>query len=77
MAGGGAVYNLAYGDTPGGPSRLVTLANSILADSNGGIDLFNHAANTTPAVEANVATVTATGPNLIRSTTANITARPR
>jgi hypothetical protein len=61
---GGAVYNLAYGGSSA--AAFLTLGNSILADSNGGTDLVNNPAFTT------VATVTATGPNLIGSTTATI-----
>jgi hypothetical protein len=43
-ADGGAVYNLAYGNnilTGGGTSASVTLFNSILADSTGGLDLVS------------------------------------
>ncbi len=68
---GGAVYNLAFGNTlTGGPgSATLTLANSILADSTGGTDLASNAIN---GANTNTATVTATGPNLIRSTAATI-----
>ena len=68
---------MAFGGTPsGGPAAaFLTLANSILADSNGGTDLANNADNPqgTPPVDSVVATVTATGPNLIGSTAATIT----
>jgi hypothetical protein len=48
-ADGGAVYNLAYGNnilTGGGTSASVTLFNSILADSTGGVDLVSSAPHT-------------------------------
>ena len=68
---GGAVYNLASGAPP--LAAFLTLANSILADSNGGTDLVNTPAQPiTTLTGPLVATVTATGPNLIGSTAATI-----
>jgi hypothetical protein len=71
-AAGGALYNLSLDVPafPGGPpvtpslKAVVTAANSILAGSLGGTDLFNHRVHGT-------ATVTASSPNIV-TTSANV-----
>ena len=69
-SGGGAVYNLAFGIAGGAATASLTLANSILAGDTVGVDLASLAVN---GVNANTATVTATGPNLVGSFAATIT----
>jgi hypothetical protein len=71
-ANGGDVYNLAYGNvynTGGAISSTATIANSILANSTGGNDLVNNVVN---GANTNTATVTLSGPNLVRSSTGTI-----
>jgi hypothetical protein len=76
-AGGGALYNLAYGnriETGGVSTATVTLRNSILANSTGGGDLVNDKrdSTTTPAIGAqvNTATVDYGGRNIVEMSAA-------
>ena len=82
-AAGGAVYNLAFGNTldTGGPqSATATIVNSILSKSVGGSDLVN---NVVSGNNTNTATVTLDGPNLVQTSsgtvggTAPLTADPQ
>ncbi|HZV03446.1 MAG TPA: hypothetical protein VE999_00010 [Gemmataceae bacterium] len=71
-AAGGAVYNLAFGNTLGtgsAQSATATLTDSILANTRGGVDLVNNAVN---GNNTNTATVTLNGPNLVMSSTGNL-----
>jgi hypothetical protein len=66
-AAGGAVYNLALGNNPQTGSAIsatLTLANSILADSTGGVDLVNNAVN---GNGTNTATVDFSAPDIVSS----------
>ncbi|MDQ3815116.1 MAG: hypothetical protein M3347_14395, partial [Armatimonadota bacterium] len=66
-AGGGAVYNLAFGnviETGGASTASLTLRSSILADTNGGSDLINNKVNGT---QTNIATVDVGGRNIVES----------
>jgi hypothetical protein len=74
--GGGEVYNLALGNNLRDGSAVtatLTLANSILADSTGGSDLVNLAVN---GAHPNMATATATGPNIVPTSTGTVTGTP-
>jgi len=64
-SGGGALYNLAMGTNSAGSEApsIVTLTDSILADSNGSSDLVNDENNSTVAS----ALVNATMPNIVMS----------
>jgi hypothetical protein len=69
---GGDLYNLAYGNattTGTAVSATAAIFDSILADSQGGVDLVNNAVN---GKHTNTATVTLQGPNLVMSSTGTI-----
>jgi uncharacterized repeat protein (TIGR01451 family) len=69
---GGAIYNLAY-DSATGVTAEVTLNNSILANSTGGLDLANvQPTDTTEGFNLGTATVTAAAPNIVQSSVGTI-----
>ena len=81
---GGALYDLGYlatdtGDPAGHEyAATATLTNSILANSTGGLDVAANAPATVSGalINAVVAAVTATGPNIVESGAAQITGPP-
>ncbi len=71
-ADGGAVYNLAYGNTiaaGAAESATATITDSILSDSTGGVDLVNNDVN---GNNTNTATATLNGPNLVQTSSGAI-----
>ncbi|EEF61997.1 hypothetical protein Cflav_PD4660 [Pedosphaera parvula Ellin514] len=69
QAAGGAVYNLVY-DSATNRTATITMVNSILAGSSGGVDLVIARPNyTTAATNRGAAVVIATEPNLVQSFT--------
>jgi uncharacterized repeat protein (TIGR01451 family) len=75
-AAGGAIYNLAH-DSATGVTAEVTLNNSILANSAGGVDLANVKPDSTVEdTNLGTATVTATAPNIVTSSAGTIDGTP-
>src|SRR5262249_35912037 len=70
-ADGGAVYNLAYGNTRTGGAQTATvrITDSILANSSTGVLLVNNVVN---GNNTNTGTVTLNGPNLVMSSSGSI-----
>jgi hypothetical protein len=71
-AGGGAIYNLAYGNTiaaGAAESATATITDGILSNSTGGVDLVNNVVN---GNNTNTATATLNGPNLVQTSSGAI-----
>jgi hypothetical protein len=76
-ADGGALYNLAFGSNirDGSPqSATATITDSILSNTSGGNNLVNHTDTSENADDS--ATVTLKGPNLVMSSSDEITGTP-